>query len=243
MPRSRRTPTRQRGRASVDLILETAGELIVEAGAEALTTRAISERAGISVGTIYQYFRDREAVIATLLEARVEGMANQLTRGYLRVDPVTVRSLVTSSYSGQLEFYAGHPRLAYLWFHGRTSAAVRERVAARNTEAAERFRSILLAGKLADDSLTVAASAFAAHVYDATLQLVFASVDDPDRAAVGHAVEMISTYLERFATPDGIAGISQREFTRRLTESNEPMIDRMRRIRSGEAMDETAPAG
>ena len=60
----RRSPSQPRARASVDAILEAATR-ILEAG-ETFTTNHVAELAGVSVGTLYQYFRDRDAIIDAL---------------------------------------------------------------------------------------------------------------------------------------------------------------------------------
>ena len=65
---SRRDPKQLRSRAIVEAIVE-AGRRILEAeGAGALTTNHIAERAGVSIGSLYRYFPNKEAVIAAICE-------------------------------------------------------------------------------------------------------------------------------------------------------------------------------
>jgi AcrR family transcriptional regulator len=63
---SRRRPLQERARFKVELILEAATRLIDKDGLEALTTNRIAETAGISIGTLYQYFADKQAIIDKL---------------------------------------------------------------------------------------------------------------------------------------------------------------------------------
>jgi AcrR family transcriptional regulator len=63
---SRRKPLQERARFKVELILEAATRLIDKDGLEALTTNRIAETAGISIGTLYQYFADKQAIIDKL---------------------------------------------------------------------------------------------------------------------------------------------------------------------------------
>ncbi|MCB9675176.1 MAG: TetR/AcrR family transcriptional regulator [Alphaproteobacteria bacterium] len=65
MPRKsdRRTPSQRRAKESVDAIVEACAQVLVQHGWEATTTNHIAERAGVSVGTLYQYFANREAVL------------------------------------------------------------------------------------------------------------------------------------------------------------------------------------
>lgn len=62
----RKSPQQGRSRQRVDAILAAAAEMIGELGYEAVTTSKLARRAGISVGSFYQYFADREAVFQAL---------------------------------------------------------------------------------------------------------------------------------------------------------------------------------
>lgn len=62
----RKIPRQGRSRATVDAILDACGEGLIGRGYEALTTNAISDRAGVSIGTLYEYFPNREAIAAAL---------------------------------------------------------------------------------------------------------------------------------------------------------------------------------
>jgi len=62
----RKQPTQERSRATVDAILQAAGQVLATHGFAAATTHRIAERAGCSVGTLYQYFRKKEAVFTEL---------------------------------------------------------------------------------------------------------------------------------------------------------------------------------
>ena len=66
----RRTPKQARARATVDVLLEAAARLMKEEGYAALTTTRIAKRAGTSVGSVYQYFPDSEAIAVALVEDR-----------------------------------------------------------------------------------------------------------------------------------------------------------------------------
>jgi len=65
---SRRTPQQQRSRERVERILNAAKGLIERSGSDALKMGELAERAEISIGSLYQYFPDRAAVIAALAE-------------------------------------------------------------------------------------------------------------------------------------------------------------------------------
>ncbi|MEF0862484.1 MULTISPECIES: TetR family transcriptional regulator [Rhizobium] len=64
----RRIPSQQRGRERVERILSVAMELIEKNGSDALRMGEIVEKAGVSFGSLYQYFPDKTAIIRVLAE-------------------------------------------------------------------------------------------------------------------------------------------------------------------------------
>ncbi|MGH8387625.1 MAG: TetR/AcrR family transcriptional regulator [Pseudomonas sp.] len=65
---SRRNPTQQRSRERQERILAVATQLIASKGSDQLKMSEIAERCEISIGSLYQYFPDKSAVIRTLAE-------------------------------------------------------------------------------------------------------------------------------------------------------------------------------
>jgi AcrR family transcriptional regulator len=64
----RRLPTQQRSRERLDRILAVAAALIAEAGSDQMKMSEVAARAGISIGSLYQYFPDKSAIIRSLAE-------------------------------------------------------------------------------------------------------------------------------------------------------------------------------
>lgn len=62
----RRQPKQARSQERVDRILDVAEQLFIELGYEKTTTRAIATRAAIPVGSLYQFFPDKEAIVRAL---------------------------------------------------------------------------------------------------------------------------------------------------------------------------------
>jgi len=74
--KTRRSPSGERGQRRRDLILDTAADLIVNGGVEAINTNALAERAGISVGSVYQYFSNKAAILIALSERYMQQLGS-----------------------------------------------------------------------------------------------------------------------------------------------------------------------
>lgn len=97
----RRSPRQERSQFTVDAIFEAVARIVATQGEDALTTNRIADVAGVSVGSLYQYFPSKEAILlamldqhcdrvmleldALLAQARTEGWTpEQQVRGYVR---------------------------------------------------------------------------------------------------------------------------------------------------------------
>lgn len=65
---ARREPTQKRSRERVERILAVSTELIGEQGSDALRMSDVAQKAGISIGSLYQYFPDKGAIVTALAE-------------------------------------------------------------------------------------------------------------------------------------------------------------------------------
>lgn len=61
-------PRQERARVTVDALIEATELLLVEQGWDALNTNRVAERAGVSIGTLYQYFANKEAMVGLMVE-------------------------------------------------------------------------------------------------------------------------------------------------------------------------------
>ncbi len=69
---SRRTPRQERSVVTVEAIVTAADRILQADGLPALTSNRIAEGAGVSVGTLYQYFADKHAICRALIEHYVD---------------------------------------------------------------------------------------------------------------------------------------------------------------------------
>lgn len=66
-PTLRRHPLQERGQRRIELILDAAEQVLAEVGLDVATTNAIAARARTSIGSLYQFFPNKEAIIQALL--------------------------------------------------------------------------------------------------------------------------------------------------------------------------------
>lgn len=68
----RKSPQQARSRVTIDAIFEAALQVLLLDGGRQLTTTRVAERAGVSVGTLYQYFQNKQALLYAVLERHIE---------------------------------------------------------------------------------------------------------------------------------------------------------------------------
>ena len=76
----RKSPVQARSTASVDAILEATIQVLVQVGKERLTTTKVALRAGVSVGTLYQYFPNKSALLKGALKRHLDEIAEAVER-------------------------------------------------------------------------------------------------------------------------------------------------------------------
>ncbi len=81
--RARKLPSQARSRALVESLLEATARILMQDGWDALTTNRVAKAAGVSVGSLYQYFPNKEALVSGL----VEGWADELTQHLVALGP------------------------------------------------------------------------------------------------------------------------------------------------------------
>jgi len=69
----RRRPRQARSRATWEAIVEAAAQILERRGPSALNTNAVAERAGVSIGTLYQYFADKRAILLAAARRELAG--------------------------------------------------------------------------------------------------------------------------------------------------------------------------
>ena len=99
--KKRRSPSQGRAQVTVDAILDAAFQLLESGGPERLTTNHVAERAGVSVGTVYQYFADKQDILAALAQRRTSAVRDAIAETLIeRPDLGSVRPIVRALMNG-----------------------------------------------------------------------------------------------------------------------------------------------
>ncbi|WP_342380110.1 TetR/AcrR family transcriptional regulator [Myxococcus stipitatus] len=75
---TRKQPSQTRSKALVDALIQTTARVLLRDGWQALTTNRIARDAGVSVGSLYQYFPNKEALLLALIERIADEMTDRL---------------------------------------------------------------------------------------------------------------------------------------------------------------------
>ncbi|CAJ1585150.1 TetR/AcrR family transcriptional regulator [[Mycobacterium] wendilense] len=124
MGTSRRKPRQARSRETLDILLEAAAQVFSREGISATTNR-IAERAGVSVGTLYQYFPDKHAMLRAVAGRHVRAAEDRLTEVFdrLRRDQPPFDDAMAEVLELVVELHRDRPRLHALLHRVATAAA------------------------------------------------------------------------------------------------------------------------
>ena len=77
-PQPRKSPAQERSRRTVARILDAAARILIADGYAAASTNAIAAEAGLSPGSVYQYFPNKDAIVVATIERMTDAMADDL---------------------------------------------------------------------------------------------------------------------------------------------------------------------
>ncbi|MEV7039767.1 TetR/AcrR family transcriptional regulator [Amycolatopsis sp. NPDC051061] len=194
----RRVPRQARAREKLARVLEAADRLLAEEGVEALTTTRVAAAAGVSVGTLYQYLPDRDAITEALAEAYLARLEELMTSFADQAAKETWDDPVGLLVDAFAALYRAEPGFRALWLgRGLTEATREADIAHKRVMATGVHRVLVAQGVLRDDEEAATACRTAFLAADAVIQEAFRA--DPEGAAglLAHLKVMLRAYLER----------------------------------------------
>lgn len=107
----RKRPRQARARHTVDAIIEAAARILEDGGHGGFNTNAVATLAGVSIGTLYQYFTDKDAVLGALIARETALLVDDVDAAY-RMD--TGQQALDALIQAAVRHQACRPRLARL---------------------------------------------------------------------------------------------------------------------------------
>lgn len=107
----RKQPQQDRSRVTVEAILEATTHILTEEGYEKANTNRIAERAGISIGSLYQYFPNKESLMAALIEQHSNQMAEMVETKLNHLFDSPLEIVVPELIKAVIAAHAINPRL------------------------------------------------------------------------------------------------------------------------------------
>jgi AcrR family transcriptional regulator len=110
----RRVPSQQRAQVTVEAMLDAAIKLLKRGGASSITTNRIAETAGVSIGSVYQYFPNKRAIFIALHERHIRQVDSLMRRRLTESADSTLKEFIASLIDGMIELHLADPKLSEL---------------------------------------------------------------------------------------------------------------------------------
>ena len=108
----RKTPRQARALATCAALRQAAAHILTGQGRGVLTTNRIAERAGVSIGSLYQYYPSKEAILAEMIRQMRQDMWRDIRDAAERADNADLRDLAEALIRASVTHHAKAPELA-----------------------------------------------------------------------------------------------------------------------------------
>lgn len=106
----RKSPVQARSSASVDAILEATVQVLLGVGKERLTTTRVALRAGVSVGTLYQYFPNKSSLLQAVLRRHLDAVTDAIEQVCQQQKGNTLQQMAIALVNAFLEAKMQNPK-------------------------------------------------------------------------------------------------------------------------------------
>ncbi len=179
-------------------ILDAAEALLAEQGYEAATLKAVGERAGIPIASMYHYFSDRHQVDAELLQHHLREIEPLISAALEDSELPSLRAAADAVIDPLRNYFRGHPSCVELWFSGR-SETVTDLVREFDAAQAERFWHLLVERGLVSAGTPRLVLQLAFEVGNRLFDIAFRQSPAGDDTTIDEARRMVTAYLETYS--------------------------------------------
>ncbi len=110
-PAARRLPKQLRARQTVEAVLDAVTRILKRDGVKAVTTNRIAEVAGVSIGSVYQYFPDKRAILVSLHQRHIEQIDRVVETKLIEHAASPLENLIRAMMEAMIEAHAADPEL------------------------------------------------------------------------------------------------------------------------------------
>jgi AcrR family transcriptional regulator len=194
----RRVPVQGRSVARVQRMLDACAEIVDEVGYEGLTTTLLAERAEVAIGSVYQFFPDKRAIVQALTLRNMEAYLQRLAA---RFEIGTFDDWWDGVDAGIDEYIAMHrtvPGFRTLHFGDVVDVHLLDEDRDNNAVIAEQLARLLVDQFGVEDAPRLRfALEIAVEAADALIKLAFRRAADGDEQVLNEAKALIREYLHR----------------------------------------------
>ncbi|WP_435874790.1 TetR family transcriptional regulator [Nonomuraea dietziae] len=198
----RRQPTQRRSARRVERMLDACAHLLDDVGYEALSTTRIAERAGVAIGSVYQFFPDKRAITQEVTRRNVELFVSRVGARFLDEDYRGWWEAVDAIIDEYVDMHRSVPGFKSLHFGDVVDLNLLDSDSENNMVIAGRLRGLLLEEYgLADSEELDVAVLVAVEAGDAVLKLAFRRDPKGEPEIVAAAKQLIRSFLSRRLNP------------------------------------------
>lgn len=191
----RRKPVQQRSAQRVEKMLVACADLIDEVGYDGLTTTLIAERAGVAVGSLYQFFPDKRAVVQELTLRNLDRFVRTVSARFEQLELAHWWDAVDAVFDVYLTMHREVPAFSRLHFGDVVDLRLLDPGKDNNAVIAEKLIGLLAEEFALDPQELLLPLAVAVEAADAVLHMAFRRDPAGDPTLVTEAKEMIRGYL------------------------------------------------
>ncbi len=107
----RKHAAQARSRATVDVLIETTARILVREGFDRASTNRIAEQAGVSIGSLYQYFPGKDALVAAVIDRHREELGNVTRSALAKASNQPIKQAIRTLVAAAVEAHRIDPRL------------------------------------------------------------------------------------------------------------------------------------
>jgi AcrR family transcriptional regulator len=194
----RRVPVQGRSLARVNRMLDACAELVDEIGYDGLTTTLLAERAGVAIGSVYQFFPDKRAIVQALTMRNVDTYVERLSRRIANGDLAKWWDAVDAAIDEYIDMHRTIPGFRTLHFGDVVDRHLLDDERDNDTVIAEQLGRVLVNGFGLRDEPTLAFSlTMAVEMSDALIKLAFRRDPEGDETVLAEAKDIVRDYLYR----------------------------------------------